>query len=114
MTTYTTITDPLGKHGTDATGVNNNDDIVGHYSDSNFALHGFLDIDGTFTTIDDPRGTGGTEANGINDSGEIVGTYWGSGTSNGHGFVDIGGQFTTVSDPLGSGPIKFLAQEEIG
>jgi probable HAF family extracellular repeat protein len=78
MTTYTfsTITDPFGVNGNSvATGINDAGQIVGYYSDSKGATHGFLDIGGSYTTLDDPNGVNGTWAYGISNSGFIVGQY---------------------------------------
>jgi probable HAF family extracellular repeat protein len=80
---YKTPDDPLagtGQYqGTAAYGINDNGQIVGAYTDSNDAYHGFMYSNGKFTTLDDPMAaTGpyhGTYAEGINDYGEIVGGY---------------------------------------
>ena len=76
MTTYTFshVDDP--HHGTALrSGINDVGQIVGHYSDSSGATHGFLYSGGSYTTLDDPSGIGSTVAYGINDAGGIVGQY---------------------------------------
>jgi probable HAF family extracellular repeat protein len=104
---YTTLDDPLasttansnGTEGTVASGINNHDQIVGYYYDSNDRANGFLYSNGKYTTLDDPLGVDGTFATGINDKGQIVGYYQDlNGT---HGFVYSGGTYTNVEDPLG-------------
>ena len=49
--------------------------IVGYYSGSGTAIHGFLLSGGTYTTLDDPLGVGSTYATGINNAGQIVGYF---------------------------------------
>jgi probable HAF family extracellular repeat protein len=109
---YTTLDDPLAPttnlgnggnaNGTVALGINNHDQIVGYYYDSNHQANGFLYSNGKYTTLDDPLGVNGTFAAGINDKGQIVGWYQDQLNST-HGFVYSGGTYTTVEDPLGGG-----------
>lgn len=54
--------------------INDNNQLVGEYYDSNDKIHGFLYSKGTYTTIDF-NGAAETELNGINDKGQIVGRY---------------------------------------
>jgi probable HAF family extracellular repeat protein len=98
---YILLSDPFGFNHTFAYGVNNADQSVGYYVDSNNADHGFLYSAGNYTTIDDPLGTNGTFAYGINDLGQIVGTYIDSNNIP-HGFLYSGGNYTTIDDPLGT------------
>jgi probable HAF family extracellular repeat protein len=72
--------------GTFAQGINDADQIVGYYVDSNLITHGFVynQPTGTFTTIDVPNATN-TYLYGINDAGEMVGAYVDS-TGHTHGF----------------------------
>ena len=63
--TYTTINVP-GSTFTSAYGINNSGQIVGAYTDSTGAGHGFLDTDGTFTTLP-------FVPTGINNVGQMVG-----------------------------------------
>jgi probable HAF family extracellular repeat protein len=72
---------PSGAVSVQALGINNERDVVGSYTDTAGATHGFLYDQGknTYTTIDDPNGIKGptamTVANGINDKGQVVGFY---------------------------------------
>ena len=60
-------------------GVNQSDQIVGSYVDSNGAMHGFLLSSplshANWKSIDDPNGIGTTVVNGLNDHGKLVGFY---------------------------------------
>ena len=61
--TFVTIDDPLAVDGTyeGTAGINNRDEFVGTYLDSNGVAQGFTELGGTFTTITDPTvGTEGT------------------------------------------------------
>jgi probable HAF family extracellular repeat protein len=58
--TYASFDDPLATNGTFPLAINGGGQIVGHYDDSSFHIHGFLYIGGTFTTVDDPLGVNGT------------------------------------------------------
>jgi len=69
-----------GATATAAFGVNDNDTVVGTYTDgtgSSATTHGFIwRIGGSLTTnVDDPQGIGTTTLNGINNEGDIVGFY---------------------------------------
>ena len=77
--TFHTITVP-GATATVAFGVNDNDTVVGTYTDGSggsATTHGFIwRIGGSLTTnVDDPNGIGTTALNGINNEGDIVGFY---------------------------------------
>jgi hypothetical protein len=68
--------------GTTPPGINNNDEIVGAYTDgpaANPQTHGFTLINplknAHFQTVDDPKGIGATTVNGLNDNGDLVGFY---------------------------------------
>ncbi|HEX4089466.1 MAG TPA: hypothetical protein VHZ33_12165 [Trebonia sp.] len=76
---FTTIAVPHAS-ATMAFGVNDNDTVVGTYTDgsgSTATTHGFIwQIGGHMTTgVDDPNGVGTTLLNGINDENDIVGFY---------------------------------------
>ena len=66
---------PTGAVSVMALGINNEDQVVGSYTDGTGAMHGFLfdEHSKTYTTIDDPNGVKGptamTVVNGINDKG---------------------------------------------
>jgi len=81
-----------------ATGVNDSGEIVGQYSDSSGAWHGYLQSGGTFTTIDVPfSGATWTETEGIANTGDVVG-YWLDATTS-HGFLLSGGTYTSFDFP---------------
>lgn len=107
--TYTTIdfpgatsTVPGGFLGTEATGVNDSNQVVGFYGDSSGTFHGYLWSAGQFTGIDYPGSTG-TVATGINNAGQIVGYYFGGGAPGCHGFLLSGGTFSSFDFNLPSG-----------
>jgi hypothetical protein len=69
-----------GATSTVALGLNDNDTVVGSYTDGSGATattHGFIwRIGGSLTlNVDDPNGIGTTTLNGINNEGDIVGFY---------------------------------------
>jgi uncharacterized membrane protein len=95
---FTKIDIPGAVFGTQAAGINLQDDIVGYYKDNkdnNINYHGFLLSKGKVTTIDVPGSVNGTQAAGINLQGDIVGSYFDSGF-NGHGFLLSKGRFTDI------------------
>ncbi len=71
--------------GTSAWDMNPSGAVVGTYTDSGHAVHGFLLQDGEFTSIDFPGGHT-TLAEGVNPRGDIVGQYLDS-QGHKHGFV---------------------------
>jgi hypothetical protein len=73
-------------HGTFASSINSERDVVGLFVDGGGTPHGFLLRGGSFITIDDPNAVRGTQPRSINEQGDIVGFYTdGRGTS--HGFM---------------------------
>jgi hypothetical protein len=64
---------------TQATGVNDGDEVVGTYTigtGSSAMTYGFIWSPGFgFQTVNDPNGIGSTNINGVNDRGKIVGFY---------------------------------------
>jgi hypothetical protein len=62
-----------------ALGINIHDQIVGTYTDSANAMHGFLLSDplthAKWKSIDNPHGVGTTTINGLNDKDDLVGFY---------------------------------------
>jgi probable HAF family extracellular repeat protein len=84
---------------TEATGINDDGQVVGDYRDSSGRFHGFFWDAGLFLTIDVPfPGATGTAARGINNVGQIVGVY---NDSSGipHGFLYDNGIFTRFDFP---------------
>jgi autotransporter passenger strand-loop-strand repeat protein/probable HAF family extracellular repeat protein len=108
---FTTIDDPLDASpgflglistGTDASGLNNEGQIVGSYESLNEggeAFGAFIYNGGQFTALGGPGGNlNPVEAIGINDDAQIVGAY-----SNGNGgFLYSGGNYTSINDPNAS------------
>jgi len=95
--TFTQIDVP-GAFETVASGINDTEQIVGHYIEAVSGLNrGFLDIGGTFTTID-PPGSIGTNLLGINNSAQIVGAYTLSNLST-LGFLRSDGMFIAIEVP---------------
>lgn len=72
---------PQGAASVMALGINNEDHVVGSYTDATGRMHGFLfdQQSKSYTTIDNPNGvagpTGMTVVNGINDKDQLVGFY---------------------------------------
>ena len=75
---FTSLAFP-GASATNAFGVNDNDEVVGTYTDgtgNSATAHGFTWTPGSgFATVDDPHGIGATTINGVNDRGDLVGFY---------------------------------------
>jgi len=88
---FTTVDYP-GAEWTLAWGINDNEQIVGHYTDVTGASHGFLKDNSTFTAIDYP-GARDTFLKGINNNGQIAGY------SSYVSFVKDGSTFTPVDYP---------------
>ena len=91
--TFTTIDVP-GATFTEAHGINDRDEIVGVYQNSDGHSHGFLLVHDIYTSIDVPGATD-TAARGINDSGDIVGSFRVLGQPS-QGFLLSGGTFTIL------------------
>jgi probable HAF family extracellular repeat protein len=72
---------PKGAVSVMALGINNDDQVVGSFTDATGATHGFLfdDRSHDYTVIDDPNGVKGpaamTVVNGINDKGQLTGFF---------------------------------------
>jgi hypothetical protein len=72
---------PTGAVSVMALGINNEDQVVGSYTDSTGRMHGFLfdEQSKSYTTIDDPNSVKGpagvTVVNGLNDKGQLTGFY---------------------------------------
>ena len=99
---------------TEASGINNNGQIVGAYIDAQGIQHGYLTQDSSsFTTIDFP-GAAATNCLGINSRGDITGFYNDSNGST-HGFTLISGAFATIDfpDSLSTFPIGINDKDQI-
>lgn len=68
---YTSITGPSGATASEASGINDNGDVVGLYLDSASAQHGFILSGGKYTTVD-VKGMSSTACWGINNSGLVT------------------------------------------
>ncbi len=74
---YTTIAGPPGAIVADATGINDNGQIVGYYQSNAaglFEYHGFIFNGGVYTTIDIPK-QDGEQLLGINNGAAVVGGF---------------------------------------
>jgi probable HAF family extracellular repeat protein len=75
------LSGPKGSVSVQALGINNEDQVVGSYTDAAGATHGFLfdEQSKTYATIDAKNGVKGPTAqtvlNGINDKGQVVGFF---------------------------------------
>jgi probable HAF family extracellular repeat protein len=88
--------DPPAAIDTHPTGINNNNLIVGYFSDSS-GTHAFMDAGGSYTTLNVP-GAVATYAYGVNNIGKVVGYYVDAGGKT-HAFVEYAGVFTTIDVP---------------
>ncbi|HTX06997.1 MAG TPA: hypothetical protein VME22_00215 [Solirubrobacteraceae bacterium] len=74
-----TVLNVPGSSSTSATGINDQDEVVGVYmvgTGSSAVMHGFTWTPRWgFQTVDDPHGVGATTINGVNDKGQLVGFY---------------------------------------
>ena len=72
---------PKGAVSVMALGINNEEQVVGSFTDGTGAMHGFLfdEQSKSYTVIDDPHGVKGptamTVVNGLNDKGQLTGFY---------------------------------------
>jgi hypothetical protein len=101
--TFTTLNEPacppVSCIGAVASGINDEGEIVGSYTNGNEALSsGFIYSNGIFTTVQAPGATD-TGLSGVNDHGLIVGNEFILEDSRTEGFVDSGGVFTTIDVP---------------
>jgi hypothetical protein len=67
-----------GASATNASGVNDSDEVVGTYttgSGNSAVMHGFVWQGGKFSTVDIGGGATATTVNGVNDEGDLVGFY---------------------------------------
>jgi hypothetical protein len=91
------------------TGINNNGDTVGIYTDAAGNTHGFTDFGNTFATLDNPASAVFNQALGINDSRDTVGYYapTQAGTTGQIAYSQSGGAFTNINALL---PTNFNSQ----
>jgi hypothetical protein len=92
-----TVLDVPGAALTNARSVNNREEIVGYYYDTDFNLRGFQWVHGQFKTIDIPFSTE-TRSEGINEVGVISGEYVDI-DGNEHGYLLGNGHFTSFDVP---------------
>jgi hypothetical protein len=91
------------------TGINQNGDTVGIYTDAAGNTHGFTDIGGSFKTVDNPASPVFNQGLGINNSDETVGYYAPTqlGTTGQIAYSQSGGVFSNVNSLL---PANFNSQ----
>jgi hypothetical protein len=81
-----------GASMTQATGVNDSDEVAGTYTvgtGNSAVTHGFTwTPERGFKSVDDPQGVGATTVNGVNDEGDLVGFYTDS-AGNTDGFAAV-------------------------
>ncbi|MBV9992254.1 MAG: hypothetical protein JOZ72_13300 [Alphaproteobacteria bacterium] len=83
--TYFAIGEVPGGHSTTLLGINGKNQLVGWYTGTGTATHGFAaDLGGAFTTFD--VGTGFTLARAINNAGTIVGDFTNQGSGEFYAF----------------------------
>jgi hypothetical protein len=93
---------PLAVNGSQATGINDQQEVCGFYIDSGMVTHGFLLNFGTLTTLNFP-GASSTQALGLNDQGQVVGVYTVGAAMHGFVYNSKHGHFYSVDDPNGVG-----------
>ena len=97
-----TVTDVRypGARSTTVSGINDNGDVTGPYTDASGGVHGFVRTeDGDFSPIDYP-GAFSTTPQEIGANGTVVGYYYDNGTPRlSHGFVLRHGEFEQVDYP---------------
>jgi uncharacterized membrane protein len=92
---FTSIVHPNAVWGTNLTGLNKYNSVVGWYLDANENPHGFKRFsDGSFRTLQFDSGATDTIPNGINDYGTIVGWF-----NNTHGFIFHNGAWALLDWP---------------
>jgi probable HAF family extracellular repeat protein len=95
-----TFLDFPGATLTEASGINDNGQVVGDYRDVNGVFHGFFWDAGQYLTIDVPfPGVTQTAASAINGIGQIVGVYDDNIGTGRHGFLYDNGVFTSFDFP---------------
>ncbi len=94
---FTNVTPPNSAGGVIAYGINDSGTIIGTYTDSSGAQHGFLLTGKTYTSFDAP-GEAITLGISINNKGDYTVQSADSG-GNEHSFVNIGGTYTELLFP---------------
>lgn len=99
---FTTLAVP-GAGSTNARGINDRGDIVGHsFLPGSPISHAFLYRNGTFSTIDFPQESDRHTASGINNAGDIVGTFRDA-SGKYHGFLFRQGKYIQFDYPGAEG-----------
>ena len=88
---------PNEGEGTFPQSLNDNNDIVGYYADSQGVSHGFVYHNGAYTTVDIP-GAMGTYVWAENDLGVMIGSYIDSAGA-ARGFIDSYGHISIINAP---------------
>jgi len=94
---YTDIPGPKGAVAVFGSAVNDSGSIVGYYTDSASAVHGFLLKGKTYTTLDVPSAVA-SYATGINKSGKIT-LFWIDSASAYESSIYNGKTYTTINVP---------------
>src|SRR5580704_9149632 len=99
--TYTVFGFPgAGVQGTVATGINDQNAVVGYYYDANVYMHGFLWANGAMNTVDFPVASLQTSLFGINNAGSLVGhIFYNNGRSILQSFVWTEGKYAVIDYP---------------
>ncbi|HUD98964.1 MAG TPA: hypothetical protein VMR62_05280 [Bryobacteraceae bacterium] len=99
--TYTIFDFPgAGIQGTVGTGINDANEVVGYYYDSNVYTHGFLWANSSMNTVDFPISQLQTSLYGINNCGVMVGhIFYNDGRSILQSFVRASGKYTLIDYP---------------
>jgi len=100
---FINIQHPKAVYGTNPSGINKYNSVVGWYADGNDYGHGFKRwSNGSILDLDYP-GTLATFVYGINDNGTVVGSYFDFGAPLPHGFIYHGGSWATLDFPKAAG-----------
>ena len=94
---------PGAAQGSQATGINNLEQVCGFYISANGKNHGFLLLPGNFIQINFPGATF-TQALGLNNNNQVVGFYM-QGSNVSHGFLyNVANKtYQSIDDPNGVG-----------
>jgi hypothetical protein len=99
---FTTLYDPqkqVKESRITPTGVDNNGDIVGYFTNPKDVVEGFLDVGGQYSTIVDPQVHGDTFITGIAPDGHALVGYVENKSHHVTGFIYSDGQFETLTNP---------------
>ena len=98
-----------GAVGTQASGITNNGEVCGFWTDANGNNHGFFGRLGRLSTFHASNNATSTSPFGCNNRGEIVGSFT-DGAGNVHGFLSMGGRLFQFDAPGSSQTAAFGVQ----